>query len=122
MMKKPILRGAHEVTLEVVEEKCRRVKTKKLKADPERVAVDFEDKITWKMKHEDGPFLVVIKDPVSPLDWSIQAAPKGKKIVGYVRRDAPARTYQYGIGVFDGTEIIVSDPEIIVKRPLNVVD
>jgi len=116
-MDKPVMKGAHEVTIEVALRKRLKSAWKKVKADPDSLIVDKGDKITWKMKKNDGPFLVVIKSQESPLDWSIRAAEKGKKITGRVREDARPGRYPYGIGAVDGTEFVYDDPEIIIKLP-----
>jgi plastocyanin len=99
----------HTVTIEIVK--------KKLNYDKHCLHVDQGDEIAWKVK-DAPPFAVIVKAFVSPLDWSYAVKGKDRKsIVGTVRSDAEPGFYPYGVCVIDGPDLIVDDPEIIVKPP-----
>jgi len=92
---------------------------KRIKYDRESVDVGQGDTITWKMDTKDEmPFSIIVKSFISPLEWGTAVSPKGKKsIVGTVRADAEPGYYHYGTSVWDGTDLLADDPEIIVKPP-----
>ena len=60
----------------------------------------------------DGPLRLV-----SPLDWSYRMTAAGKEIIATVRKNAAPGLYPYGVGVFDGEELLFDDPDIIVRPP-----
>jgi hypothetical protein len=41
----------------------------------------------------------------------------GKEIIATVRKNAAPGLYPYGVGAFDGEELLFDDPDIIVRRP-----
>jgi len=41
----------------------------------------------------------------------------GKEIIATVRKNAAPGLYPYGVGVFDGEELLFDDPDIIVRPP-----
>jgi hypothetical protein len=64
------------------------------------------------------PFVVIIKDFLSPLNWSFKKSPKGSDfITGKVRRDAEYGCYSYAFCALKGSALLVDDPEIIIKPP-----
>jgi plastocyanin len=74
------------------------------------------DRIEWTLKKK-FPYGIVIKFPVSPLNWCFKMAGKGKKITATVSAEALPGVYSYGVGVFDGASLLFDDPDIIVRRP-----
>lgn len=74
------------------------------------------DKIEWTLKN-DYPWGIVIKAPVSPLEWTFKMTGKGRKITARVGRLAAPGHYPYAVGAFDGKRMLFDDPEIIVRRP-----
>jgi plastocyanin len=95
------------------------VERKKLKYDKYCVEVEKGDTITWKLdKKEATPFAIMVKAFISPLVWGSAVSESGKKtLVGIVRDDAEPGFYHYGACVWDGAQLIVDDPDIIVKPP-----
>jgi hypothetical protein len=78
------------------------------------------DKIIWKVKKKDQnlPFAVIIKASVTPLEKSYyELLPGANKIEGIVRDDAEPGAYPYAMCVADGTNVLVDDPEIIIRPP-----
>ncbi len=75
------------------------------------------DTITWILDAA-PPFAIIVKALDSPLDWGSAVLLKGAKmIVGKVREDAKPGFYPYGIcAVYEG-ELLLDDPEIIVRPP-----
>ena len=95
-------------------------KEKKFEYDKHCVHVCGGHKITWKLikRNKELPFAIVIKAFVSPLDWGSAVASKGRMtIVGNVREDAKPGFYPYAVCAVDGGELLLDDPEIIVRRP-----
>ena len=103
--------GNHNIKISVVR--------KRLKYDRPSVDVERGDTITWRLDvTEAAPFAIMVKSFISPLAWSYAVAEKGKKaLVGTVRADAEPGFYHYGACVWDGKDLLVDDPEIIVKPP-----
>jgi plastocyanin len=89
---------------------------KKFKYGKECLCVTGGDTITWKLKNK-FPYGIVIKALVSPLDWSYKMTGKGEVITAKVRMTAAPGLYPYGVGAFDGEELLFDDPEIIVRPP-----
>jgi hypothetical protein len=78
------------------------------------------DRIIWKVKKKDQnvPFAVIIKASVTPLEKnSYQLLPGANKIEGIVRDDAEPGSYPYAVCVVDGTNLLMDDPEIIIRPP-----
>jgi plastocyanin len=92
------------------------VREKAFKYNKECFCVDPGDTIIWKF-HPKLPFGIVIKALISPLNWSHRASGPGKDIVANVRKGAAPGLYRYAVGTFDGQELLIDDPEIIVKPP-----
>jgi plastocyanin len=92
---------------------------KKLTYDKYCVEVDQGDTITWKLdKKEATPFAIMVKTFISPLLWGSAVSESGKKtLIGTVRADAEPGRYHYGGCVWDGKNLVVDDPDIIVKPP-----
>jgi plastocyanin len=84
--------------------------------DKECLCVHGGDTITWKLRNK-FPYGIIIKALVSPLDWSYKVTGAGMEITATVRRNAAPGLYAYAIGTFDGAELLVDDPDIIVRRP-----
>jgi hypothetical protein len=40
-----------------------------------------------------------------------------KEITAEVRKNAAPGLYPYGVGAFNGEELLFDDPEIIIRRP-----
>jgi plastocyanin len=95
------------------------IERKKLKYDKYCVEVERGDTITWKMDAGEAiPFVIMVKACISPLVWSFAVSEKDKKaLVGTVRSDAEPGHYRYGACAWDGKNLIVDDPDIIVKPP-----
>jgi hypothetical protein len=75
------------------------------------------DTIEWVVDKQ-PPFAIIIKAFVSPLDWDSAVLRRGElMIVGRVREDAEPGFYPYGLCAFDGTDLLLDDPEIIIRRP-----
>jgi hypothetical protein len=89
---------------------------KKFKYGKECLCVVGGDTITWKLKNR-FPYGIVIKALVSPLDWSFKMTAAGEVITAKVHKNAAPGLYLYGVGAFDGTELLFDDPEIIVRPP-----
>ena len=89
---------------------------KKFKYGKECLYVAGGDTIKWKLKNR-FPYGIVIKALVSPLDWSYRMTAAGKEIIATVRKNAAPGLYPYGVGVFNGEELLFDDPEIIVRPP-----
>ena len=89
---------------------------KKFKYGKECLCVAGGDTIKWKLKNK-FPYCIVIKALVSPLDWSYKITGAGTEITAKVLKSAAPGLYAYGIGTFDGTELLFDDPEIIVRPP-----
>jgi len=99
----------HDVTITI--------SRKKFQYDQHCVHVERGDKITWKLTNA-APFAVIVKEFVSPLDWSFEVlGPRRKTIAGVVRNDAKPGFHPYSVCVLDGGDLLVDDPEIIVKPP-----
>jgi hypothetical protein len=85
------------------------VERKRLKYDRLCVEVEKGDTITWKVdvkskkekEKEAMPFAIIVKSFISPLVW-------GAAVSGF---------YHYGTCLWDGKDLLVDDPEIIVKPP-----
>jgi plastocyanin len=92
------------------------IKEKKFKYNKECLCVERGDTITWKLNPK-FPYGIVIKALVSPLDWSYKMTGKGEVITAKVSKHAAPGLYPYGVGAFDGEELLFDDPEIIVRRP-----
>jgi hypothetical protein len=92
---------------------------KKLKYDKYCVEAERGDTITWKLDVDEAmPFSIMIKTFISPLAWGSAVSESGKKtLVGCVRDDAEPGYYHYGACVWDGKNLLVDDPDIIVKPP-----
>ncbi len=80
------------------------------------VRVKPRDRIRWKL-HNPFPYGVVIKAPISPLDWSFKLAGRNLWITGIVRVKARPGRYPYGVGAYNGRALLFDDPEIIVELP-----
>jgi plastocyanin len=94
-----------------------RLNKKKFEYNTHCVHVCPGDTITWRFRTE-IPFALMVKDFISPLDWSSAVLPKGETtIVGKVLEDAEYGFYPYGVCAYDGGELLLDDPEIIVKPP-----
>ncbi|MBE3109537.1 MAG: hypothetical protein IMZ54_04900 [Acidobacteria bacterium] len=90
---------------------------KKIEYDKHCVHVCGGDTITWKLDKV-RPFAIVVKAVNSPLDWgSAVLFKRNKTIVGRVREDAKPGYYPYALCAVDGGELLLDDPEIIVRRP-----
>jgi hypothetical protein len=90
---------------------------KKIEYDTHCVHAWRGDTITWKLD-KPRPFAIVIKAFDSPLEWSFAVVSRGKRaLVGTVRADAAPGFYSYGVCVVEGGELLVDDPEIIVRPP-----
>ena len=74
------------------------------------------DTITWKLQHK-MPFFITIKSLISPLDITTVIRQKGEDIEATVLRHAVPGIYKYAVGAWDGKELLVLDPEIIVRPP-----
>jgi hypothetical protein len=74
------------------------------------------DTIKWKLRNK-FPWGIVIKAPVSPLNWSYKMTGSGLEITATVLKGAQPGIYRYGIGAFDGKGLLFDDPDIIVRRP-----
>jgi hypothetical protein len=92
------------------------VEKKKFKYNDPCICVERGDTIEWKLKN-DFPYGIIIKAPVTPLDWCFKMTASGKKIVAVVRDDAPFGHYAYGVSAFDGAALLFDDPDIIVRPP-----
>ncbi len=82
----------------------------------ECLCVKGGDTITWKLRNK-FPYAIIIKAPVSPLNWSYKVTGAGMEITATVRKTAEPGLYAYAIVTFDGTDLLIDDPEIIVRRP-----
>jgi plastocyanin len=89
---------------------------KKFKYGKECLCVTGGDTITWKLKNR-FPYGIVIKAFVSPLNWSYKITGAGNEITAKVLKNAVPGLYAYGLGTFDGKELLFDDPEIIVRPP-----
>ena len=74
------------------------------------------DVIEWKIER-DHPFGIFVKADPSPLERSVYTAKRGGIIRARVREDARRGVYPYAVGVSDGEDIYVDDPDIIVRDP-----
>ena len=92
------------------------VKGRRFHYDIPCLCVKPGDRIEWKLKNR-CPYGLVVKSPVSPLDWSFKTTGSGKKIAARVNRMAMPGFYPYAVGVYDGTRLLFDDPDIIVRRP-----
>lgn len=75
------------------------------------------DTIVWR---SDGrrPVAVIIEAFEGPLNWHHKTAPvRGTQITATVRRAAKPGFYPYAVVVPEGTDLLVEDPEIIVRPP-----
>lgn len=80
------------------------------------IRVKRNDKIEWELKHSFA-WGIVVKAPITPLDWSFKRVGKGQKIRATVRRTAGPGCYPYAVIVFNGKELLIDDPDIIVRPP-----
>jgi uncharacterized membrane protein len=101
----------HEVNIMIVG------RTKKFKYNQHCVHVGRGETIKWTLKKDkkELAFAIFVKASVSPFDWS--SAQGRTEIVGTVRKDADPGYYPYGVCAVDGAELLLDDPEIIVRRP-----
>jgi hypothetical protein len=74
------------------------------------------DRITWKLRNKLSYF-VMIKAYVSPLDISYDTKPQGGEIKAKVLENAVPGIYAYAVGAFDGEELLIDDPDIIIRPP-----
>jgi plastocyanin len=93
-----------------------RVKERKLEYNRECLCVFPGDTIKWKLSKK-CPFGIVIKALASPLDWCHKTSVTGEEITAKVLKDAAPGLYPYAFGAFIGTELLIDDPEIIVRPP-----
>ena len=100
----------HLVMVKIKEKKFNYSKNK------ECLCVYGGDTIRWKLQNK-FPYGIVIKTLVSPLDWSYKVTGAGKEITATVLKNAAPGLYPYAISTFDGTEMLLDDPEIIVRPP-----
>lgn len=84
--------------------------------DQETILARPGDTIEWSLD-KDLPFGIIIKAVISPLDAGSYTAQAGNTIQAVVREDASPGYYPYAMTVSNGQEIIVVDPEIIVRPP-----
>ena len=82
----------------------------------ECLCVRWGETIKWRLRHK-FPWGIVIKAPVSPLDWSYKIADGGVDIMATVLKGAQPGIYRYGVGAFDGKSLLFDDPEIIIRPP-----
>ncbi len=82
----------------------------------EVITVKQGDKIEWELKNP-CPWGIIIKSPVSPLDWSYKMKPKKVKITAKVRSDAPGGVYPYAVSAYINHKLVCDDPEIIIRPP-----
>ncbi|MCR4395947.1 MAG: hypothetical protein NUW07_04325 [Candidatus Saccharicenans sp.] len=93
-----------------------------LKCDPASLVVNLGDRIIWKWRGgEDFPFGIVIKSPFMPLQkpyYLTRLEPKiPKAIETGVLSCAPAGHYHYLVAAYVHDQILVEDPEIIIRPP-----
>lgn len=95
-----------------------RIEGKKLKLgkNAECLCVRPGDQITWKLRNK-LPYFVMVKALVSPLDIGYEIKPQGGEIKARVLANAVPGLYAYAVGAFDGEEILIEDPDIIVRPP-----
>jgi plastocyanin len=75
------------------------------------------DTIVWRSSGVYA-FAVIVRDFVSPLQWGAKICPKGTRTVrSLVRREADYGYYPYSLCAWDGTGLLLTDPEIIVHPP-----
>jgi len=82
----------------------------------ECLCVQRGDTIKWTLRRK-LPFSVVVKALVSPLNWSCKAVAGGQEIIATVKRDAAPGLYTYAFSAFDGEDLLIEDPEIIIRPP-----
>jgi plastocyanin len=108
---KEVIMDEHLVTVRIEDKKFLYRKNK------ECLCVYGGDTITWKLRNK-FPYGIVIKALVSPLNWSYRVTGAGMEITATVRKNAAPGLYPYAISTFDGTDMLLDDPEIIIRRPL----
>ena len=74
------------------------------------------DTIRWIFQHK-LPYFIIIKALVSPFSISCEIAEAGKETEARIYKGAVPGIYAYAIGTFDGTRLLIDDPEIIIKPP-----
>ncbi|OGD16602.1 MAG: hypothetical protein A2V76_03975 [Candidatus Aminicenantes bacterium RBG_16_63_14] len=107
---KEVIMEEHLVTVRIEDKEF------KYSKNQECFCVKGGDTIKWKLRNR-FPYGIVIKALVSPLDWSYKITGAGAEITAKVLKNAAPGIYAYGIGAFDGTELLFDDPEIIVRPP-----
>ena len=93
-----------------------RIKGEKFKYDRPSLGVNRGDRIKWKLNNK-FPYGIVIKTPISPLDWCFKTTGAGKVISAKVSRYALPGHYPYGVFACDGKTLLFDDPEIIIPPP-----
>lgn len=95
-----------------------RIEGKKIKysKNAECLCVYPGDTITWKLRQK-FPYGIMIKALISPLDIKYQIKPQGGEIKAKVLKNAAPGIYSYAVGAFDGAELLIDDPDIIVRPP-----
>lgn len=97
-------------------------KEKKLVCEPQKVKVYPNDIIVWEWAEgRDCPFGIVIISPFTPLSehfFVTELRPGSeKKIEAKILQRAPAGHFPYLAAAYINGEILVEDPEIIVRPP-----
>ena len=89
----------------------------KYSKNAECLCVKGGETIEWKFRSLALPFGIVIKAPVSPVNWSYKMTEKGGAITATVLKNAAPGIYRYGVVAWNGSGLIFDDPEIIIKPP-----
>jgi len=108
IMEEPVIE--HHITVRI------EGKTLKFGKDKECLCVRRGDRIIWKLRNK-APFSVVVKSLVSPVTGCSKAARPGQAITAEVKMDAVPGLYAYAFSAFDGEEMLIEDPEIIIRPP-----
>lgn len=93
---------------------------KKIKIDKEKLDIDEGDRIKWKRTTKDDfPFTIFFPDQ-SPFRENEFKVEKGKD-TGYLKLTYDPdqcgwRRFKYIITAFDGVNVLVLDPELIIPR------
>ena len=83
-----------------------------LEYDEPYLQVHPGDTIKWSCAH---PFVVRF-DVDSPMEKEWQRGGSGIYATDVIRREAPYGRYKYFVAVWDGSQILTDDPELIVRR------
>lgn len=95
-------------------------KSKRISVSPDPVPVKRGQRVDWSPGSSIVAWAVDIPSPKEPFGASVRAngvrGGKGVAAGARVRANATPGTYKYTVAIWDGTEVRILDPEIVVNN------